>query len=661
MKIFNFPGRQQEPSGAGIEPKARENPDVGTAGLKPIGPEQAKQFMRILKDYKAGKAQTEQRIVQAENWWKLHNGIEEWKNGSTLGSSGGFRAASGWLHNVIVSKHADAMEAYPEANMLPREPDDRAEAQSLSHVVPCVLEQNDFEAAYSEVMWDKAKTGTGVYKVVWDKNKLNGLGDIRMEAVDLLNVFWEPGVSDIQKSRYFFQTELVDKDVLQQIYPELSDKALSQTWMSTKYQYDDSIKTDNKATVAEVYYHKHAGGKKTLQYCKFVNDYVLYATENDPELAERGLYDHGKFPYFFDKLYPIKGSPCGYGYVDVCKNPQEAIDLLNTAFIRNAMVGSMPRYFRRSGGGVNRAQFLNLEEPLVDVDGSLGEDALRPIEHKSLDSVYVAVRDGMVQELRETSGNTETATGNVTSGVTAASAIAALQEASGKGSRDSTAGSYRVFADMVEMVIELIRQFYDLPRQFRILGQNGAEMFINYSNQGLKPQPMGMVGGMDQGYRLPVFDIKISAQKKNVYTKVSQNELALQFMQMGFFNPQMTDQALMCVEMMDFDGKDELMQKISRQGTMFEKLVNYMQLSLVLTERTHPEMVQGISQDIMQTLGAAQGMGMAAGAAPKMFESDNIAGIEKKEPGIVRNARERSSTASQPTEGKVINTEEEKK
>ena len=69
-------------------------------------------------------------------------------------------------------------------------------------------------------------------------------------------------------------------------------------------------------------------------------------------------------------------------------------------------------------------------------------------------------------------------------------------------------------------------------------------------------QDQGTAFGQDGGFRLPVFDIKVTAQKKNVYTKVSQNELALQFFQLGFFNPQMTDQTLMCLEMMDFDGKD---------------------------------------------------------------------------------------------------------
>lgn len=613
-----------------------------------IGAEQLKELTAILEKYKAGKSQTEKRILSSEQWWKLRNSTEEQK-ATNIGSDGGFKSVSGWLHNVIVSKHADAIEAYPEPNILPREESDRAEAKVLSAIIPCVLEHNKFEATYSDVMWQKLKTGTGAYKVVWDSSKLGGLGDIGIERVNLLNIYWEPGVTDIQRSRYLFHTELCDKDILEQTYPELKDKLKGQTFVSTKFLYDDTVDTENKFTLIEVYYHKQINGRQTVQYIKYVNDIVLYATEN-AEMAETGLYDHGKYPYVFDPLFPIEGSPCGYGYVDICRNPQTEIDLLKTSFVKNAMVGATPRYFKRQDGGVNEEEFLDLSKPLVNVNGNLGEDSLRQIEFRPLDGIYVNVLDRTIQELRETSGNTETSTGNISSGVTAASAIAALQEASGKGSRDSTQAAYRAYGEIVELCIELIRQFYDMPRQFRIVGQYGMEQFISYSNAGLQPQYQGTDFGTDMGYRLPVFDIKISAQKKNVYTKVTQNELALQFFDKGFFNPQLTDQALMCLDMMEFDGKDGIMQKIAQNGTMFQKLIQYMQLALTLAAKAAPEMVEGLSQDVMQTMGMTGQMG---GGSSQMFQSDNIAGIGKQEPTIVENARARSGEASQPDGGRV--------
>lgn len=649
MEIENRPDLQV------VQPGANPSVPADMPMAQKIDAEQLQRFTKILQEYKSGKNQTEQRILASENWWKLRNSIEEQKDSKAAGDNG-FKAVSGWLHNVIVSKHADAMKAYPEPNVLPREQGDKGEALMLSAIIPCVLEQNNFEATYSDAMWQKLKTGTGCYKVVWDKSKLNGLGDIHVEKVNLLNVYWEPGVTDIQRSRYFFHTELWDKDVLEERYPQLQGKLKGQSFFSTKFLYDDHVKTENKHTVIEVYYHKYIEGKNTLQYCRYVGDQVIFATENDPEMAMRGLYDHGKYPYFFDALYPIEGSPCGYGFVDLCRNPQMEIDLLKTAMVKNAMVGAVPRYFSRVDGNVNEEEFLDTTKPIVHVNGNVDEATLRKIDHVGLDGMYVNLLSTSIDELRETSGNTEAATGSTPGSVTAASGIAALQEAAGKTSSDATQASYRVYSDMVDMCIELIRQFYDMPRKFRILGQYGMERYVTYTNQGIQPQHQGNDFGQDMGYRLPVFDIKVSAQKKNVYTKVAQNELALQFFQLGFFNPQMVDQSLMCLEMMDFDDKDIIMQKISQMGTMYQKLMQYMQIAYSFAMTSDPMMAQQIAMDMMQISGGqAPAMGIGA-PAPHITETDNISGNKQKEHAVVAKARQQSNDAAQPDSDGAVNT-----
>ena len=577
---------------------------------KVIDEKKLQELTQTLQKYKAGKSRLERRVVSAENWWKLRNGMEERKNSDF--EDGGFRSKSGWLHNVIVSKHADGMEAYPEPNILPREPGDEQEAQKLSSIIPVVMEQNKFEDTYSDALWSKLKTGTGVYKVVWDATKLNGLGDIAIQEVDLLNLFWEPGVTDIQDSKYFFHTALVDNELLEAQYPQTKDKLNGKTFTVTKFQYDDAVPTDGKSVVIDCYYKKWENGKTALHYVKYVDDICLYSTEDEGKT----LYDHGLYPFVFDKLFPVEGSPCGYGFVDLCQNPQTAIDLMDTAFIRNTMVGAMPRYFKRQDAGVNEDEFLDLSKPLVTVDGNLGEDALKIIDYRPLSGSYMNYQQSRISELRETSGNTETATGSTAQGVTAASAIAALQEASGKGSRDSTRTSYRAYSEIINLVIELIRQFYAVPRQFRIVGESGAQEFVSFDNSGMMPQPQGMLAGVDLGMRLPVFDVEVKPQKASTYTKMSQNELALQFYNLGFFNPQQADQTLMALDMMEFEGKDDLKQKVQGMGTMYQMLIQFQQLALSLAMKYEPEMARGLAANItgqpmpgtVQTQGGPVGM-----------------------------------------------------
>ena len=592
----------------------------------------------VLQKYKAGKQSLERRVIAAENWWKLRNRFEEDKRPGAA-SSGDFRAVSGWLHNVIVSKHADAMEAYPEPVILPREPDDRAEAELLSAVVPCILEQNAFERTWSDAMWQKLKTGTAAYRVGWDSDKLGGLGDISIERVDLLNLFWEPGIADIQRSKFVFCTHLEDNDELEEEFPQLRGRLRGNPFTATRFLYDDAVSLDGKSTVVEAYYRRKRAGRTVLHYVKYVGDTVLYSTEEDtpqaspfrgkcpvrtlgdggaklgqvpssdpaalsvslsldssPEGGAKneapGLYAHGRYPFVLDPLFPVEGSPCGYGFVDLCHNNQTAIDLMRSAIIKNTVVGATPRYFQRIDGSVNEEEFADLGRALVHVSGNLGEDSLRQIGFSPLSGVYMDVLNSSIQELRETSGNTETSTGNISSGVTAASAIAALQEASGKGSRDSTRSSYVAYAQIVELCIELIRQFYGLPRSFRIAGRAGAEEYIRFSNAGLCPRPQPF------GAALPVFDVKVSAQKRNAYSRLSQNELAMELYRMGIFDEGKEQEALSCLRMMEFDGRDELIGRITASMGLREKLdelQKYKALALAFARRYRPDMAAGLT------------------------------------------------------------------
>ena len=524
----------------------------------PVDEGRLQEFTATLQRYKAGKASVERRAIAAENWWKLRNSAEERKVSQ---GTGGFQAVSGWLHNVIVSKHADAMEAYPEPIILPREPEDRQEAARLKKIIPVILEQNDFEKTWSDCMWQKLKTGTGVYKICWDSSKAGGLGDISIERVDLLNLFWEPGISDIQKSPCFFHTSLEDNAELEQRYPQLRGRLKDTGFAASSFIYDDSVSTENKSTVIELYYKKRHQGQSQLHYCKYVGSTLLYSSENEG----KPLYEHGLYPFVFDSLFPVEGSPCGYGFIDLCRNSQTQIDMMQTAFIKNVMVGALPRYFQRLDGAVNEEEFLNLANPIIHVSGNLGEDSLRTVDYRPLSGNYLEMRQSIINELRETSGNTETAVGISSGGVTAASAIAALQEASGKGSRDATRSSYRAYSRIICLCVELIRQFYELPRCFRISGQMGEEDFVSYSNENLQPRSQGQLGGMELGLRRPIFDIRVSAQKQSSYTKLSQNELALQFYKLGFFKAEQAEEALACMSMMDFEGREQLMQSLSQQ------------------------------------------------------------------------------------------------
>ena len=523
-----------------------------------IGAEQVRQAAEVLRKYRLGKQNLDRRIIDNEQFWKLRH-WEQMEKGGEGGNPQDVRPASGWLVNCILSKHADAMDSYPEPTVLPREPGDRKEAEVLSRVLPVILKNNRFKRAYSQAWWNKLKSGCAVYGVFWDGGKLHGLGDIDIRSMDVLNLFWEPGVQSIQESEHFFSTELTPNRRLEEQYPQLAGKLGRSGGQVSRYLYDDKVDTSEQSLVVDWYYHTVEQGRRVLQYCKFVGENVLYATENDPEMAGKGWYDHGQYPFVFDALFPEEGTPCGYGYVDLCKSAQKQIDLMNQAILKNTLASATPRFFVRSDGAVNENEYADWTRPFVHTNGNLGADSIAPIRVPALDSVYVAVLQNKIAEMKETAGNRDVMGGGTAGGVTAATAIAALQEAGGKLSRNMIDDGYEAFAEVLTLCIELVRQFYDMPRQFRLLGKKGVE-FASFDNRSLRPRALLM-----GGYRVPEFDLEVSAQNETPYKTMEYNQLALQLFQMGFFRSDMAEQALRCLELMEFKNKDALTEVI-REG-----------------------------------------------------------------------------------------------
>ena len=573
-----------------------------------ITKERLQELDAILQKYKSGKARLEGRIVDAEDYWKMRH----WEHIRSK-KTGEPEPSSGWLVNTILAKHSDAMDAYPEAVCLAREESDRQEAKKLTSILPVIFQQNEFDRTWSDVWWYKLKSGTGVYGVFWDPKKLNGLGDVEIRKVDILNLFWEPGIDDIQKSQYLFCVALRNREELESNYPQLKGKLDgANPEIVKKYRYDDHVSTEGKALVVDCYYKKQG----RVHLIKYTGEHILSATETDPELGQRGLYDHGRYPFVFDPLFPEEGYPqCGFGYVDLCKEPQKTIDILNNCFLQSSVASATPRWFIRMDGGVNEEEYGDFTKKFVHVTGRLDEDSVRQIVTSPMHGNTVEYLQLKVNEMKEVSGNRDVNNGGTSASVTAASAIAALQEAGNGISRDMISTSYRAFRQVVSMCIELIRQFYDLPRQFRILGQYGMEEYVSFDNQGLMPQQIPMGFGAESGLRLPVFDVEVQVQSESAYTKEAYNQLAIQLYQLGIFNPQNAPMAIAMLEMMEFKGKDKLLRQVQENGSLQQQLMMWQQMAVALMGERDPARAQGLMQaaGIQQT--APGGSGDAEKAA----------------------------------------------
>jgi len=613
-----------------------------------MSPTRLREATVTLLDYQGKKANINKRVIAAERWWELKNWEQIEENRGVKGSNPN-KSSTGWLWNSIVGKHADMIDNYPEALFLPREKDDEELAKKLSAIVPVAMEENKFEQCYNDVMWQKLIEGTGVYGVFWNRSKLNGLGDIDIKKVNILNLYWEPGITDIQESRNVFYISFEHKDLLIEHYPDLEGQLTTGAVNQAQYKNDNGNGTENKAAVIDWYYKKtDENGRQMVHYCKYVNEVCLYSSEEeDPHVS---FYEDGLYPFVLDALYPVAKSPAGLGYVDIVKDAQSDVDTLSQAIIMNATAKATPRYFESMGSGINEQEFLDLSKPIIHVNGGT-LDRLQPWQVPDMGSDVHNTLQNKIDEIKFVTGNTDVNNGGVPSGVTAASAIAALKEDSGRTSKDSNKAAYRAFADVVAMVQSRITQFYEVQRQFRIIGENGSPEFVGFDNSGLKTKEVQNFDGMEPAYRKPIFDIKIQVQRENAYTRMSQNELAIQFWGMGMFNPQLADQALMLLDMMDFRGKDKVRQAIRNQGTMMDAMMQVAQIAMALAAKYEPAAAQQLGM-VMQSMSADMGMNMqipAGGGTPAALGGGADPLDKPQEPTenkIVARARERAQNAS---------------
>lgn len=591
-----FLGKRPEPQSINGVPEAggtQFDPDIGrmlVAATQAQATEQqiiteddVRKAMKTLTQYRDAKANLTARLLEDEKWWELRH----WEIIRKQQDPDAPEPSSAWLFNSLCAKHADAMDNYPEGNVLPREQNDEGEAKKLSSILPCIMELCEFEKTYSDEWWEKLKHGTAAYFIGWNNDLENGLGDIEISDMDLLNCYWEPGISDIQDSRNFFTVALQDRDILEEQYPQYKGRFTSALANDFKYTYDPNVKLEDKALVVDWYYKvKDPSGRTLLHYVKFAGDAcILYASENDPECRDTGYYQHGLYPFDFDPLYPEKGTPVGFGTIAITKSPQLYIDKLGANILEHSYLGTKTRYFASPQVGVNEDELKDSSQVLVHVEGGdLSDTRLKPITVPPLETNYLNVLQMKIDELKETSANRDFSNGGTSSGVTAASAIAALQEAGNKISRDMIQASYRSYKRICSMVIELIRQFYTETREFRITGEDGSTQFADFSNAGIQEQVLqAAADGTAQLVRKPVFDLKIKAQKRSPFSIEAQYERAKELYGMGFFDPAKAQQSMIALEMMGFDGKDKVLQQVQQGQTMYNMVIQLTQQLAMLT------------------------------------------------------------------------------
>ena len=638
------------------KPKEQTEPQQSAPTEPHFTPDKVSEVLQILHEYKDGKTTVDMKATENQEWWRLRH----WNviQGKTEAGKAKVEVGSAWAVNSILNKHADFMDSFPKANVLAREADDEEEAQILSKILPAIEEHTDAEQVYNTAGYDFLIDGTAITSVLWDPMAHDGMGDIKKTNVDIHNVFWQPGIEDIQQSKYFFDVSVADVNDVKLQYPDIADRiGGGKQGFITEYIHDDNINHQNDIEIINCYYKKlemrpvlinidpqtvaqHLVPREILHMAIIIGDQCVFCSEDNPEYQD-GFYKHGKYPYVFRKCFPVKDSPCGFGYLDIMKYPQRDIDKLDQAIMKNTMMKAKPRWWVKKNADINKEAFADWNEEIVEVgSGDLGS-AVQQMDVDTLPAIVETHLEAKIDELKEISGNRDFSQGSTASGVTAASAIAALQEAGSKLSRDINKAMYRGSREEYYLEIELIRQFYTEPRTFRIDDGSGRYEYMDYSNVNIAPQDITTPEGTR--HKKSIFDLEVSAEKQSPFSRASQNETAKELYQMGMFSPDNATPALVCLDMMEFEGKEKIKQQIQQNDTFMQQFQQMQQLIIQLSPEAAVQMGLVDPNQVMMAQNANNG---ATGVSEEGTAEDRAAKKTTNTDRLDR-ARETARSASE--------------
>lgn len=579
-------------------------------------------FKKMRGAYKSYKESSEQvdlkkRLIENEKWFRMMQSDVNGKDSRIPATRSGF------LFNAIITKHADAMDNLPDINILPREEGDKDTADVLTSVIPYILERCDFEGVYSDNWFSKLKTSS-CYGVTWDPEANGMLGEIKVSKIDLLNLFWQPAISDTEDSEFVFYHSFMPAHEFKGKYGDAA-YALAEriSHVDTYYTKDFSFANET-ILVVDCYYKVIKKGKKTkLHFAKFSGEYLIYSSENEKGedgnlLYPDGYYKHGMYPFFFDFVYPAEQSVAGFGVADVLRPLQSYIDSLDSLIqVNNRLVGK-PRWIVNTNSGINVDDLADLDREIIESEMNDISRYIHKLEVSALPQQVMNTRDARIMELKEIIGNRDFQQGGTANGVTSGTGLSVLQSVGDKISRDIIKTSYRSYKKIILCMIELIRQFYTVERTIRITGKDGDYKFVKFDNSGLISRGGSLSGGiphqspavtaersvedvgpyntgvkdfdlgaapdapvgidlpmMGEGAEdvgdflgmgeedVPYFDVKLSVQKSNPYSRELSNQTILELADKGLLNLETWEQNLPVLRALQFDGKDELIKELS--------------------------------------------------------------------------------------------------
>ena len=519
---------------------------------------------------------------------------------------------------------ADQMDNMPEALMLPETKDLEEVAEDLTDVVRFIMARNNYESLHRRRVEDCFATGTAVTQVAWDPDMDGGKGNVAVIRWPVEAFLWDPSADNIQDARAIFKVSWHPLSWYEQHYPE-KFSSIGSDW--TEYsglgvpdsQEMDQPGDEDRAMLLEYWYRLYDAKKRryTINVAYLAGGVLLEDTKD--------VYKHGMYPFVVDVYTPIEGLPVGDGLIQECAPMMRYINRYAAYIDTNLRMASKGRLLVDRNAGIDKDALLDWETDVVEGD-RIDPSALQWMQTQPFTGAATQQMLQLQTDIKQDSGQNRFTRGETAGGVTAASAISALQEAGGKITRLRTHVLNQGFRAIVEQVMWLINQFYDKKRVLFITGRDDRPD----QRREVNADPERLFGKKEKGsLPPPPYTVQVQIQRRNPLRQQAQNELFMQAYSMAAQAGAPFPLSVL-FKLMHVDGKERILPEIQQFEMLQQQMQDLAAQNEQLTQQ-NAELQQGLqnlqaaNSELVESMQAdANGMRGAGGMYPTAGATDQV-------------------------------------
>lgn len=402
----------------------------------------------------------------------------------------------------------------------PREPGDRPFCDQVRTLADFIKERNKMYRKIEIHERRREMTGTGIFRVIWDFDALNGKGMPDIEPIHPSKLFIDPAITDvykIQEAQYIIEAkaksiysarieygdEIADAiipnlDPIQNIIQDSEEEQYVHLMIWTRYNDEGKMKLRLVEMSGDGVILKDTK-KKLKEYKKKKSDELI---AKQTKLLEQGkkkeaeklkneefeLFPNSKYPYFLTPDMYRENTVWGKASAELILPISDQVDEIDDNVLKNARLTGNPMALVENSSGIDPEKITNAPGQMIPTNNINGFKWQAP---PSIPTYIMNKRTELINNDRIiVSRFSDQMIGKQQSGVDTATESLALQNSGNSMIEHKKALLQETLSEVFEYAIDLALLNWNTTMLFRITGKNGEDDFESFNPDILNHVPV---------------------------------------------------------------------------------------------------------------------------------------------------------------------------